>query len=220
MQVKISPSWQKLLEEEFQKDYFKDLISFVKEEYKNATVYPPGSLIFNAFNQTSFEEIKVVIIGQDPYHGKGQAMGLSFSVPDGINPPPSLKNIFKEIFYDLGIPIPTSGNLERWSKQGVFLLNAVLTVRAGQPGSHRGKGWETFTNAVIQLISAKKENVVFLLWGAYAKEKEELIDKSKHLVLTAAHPSPYSANNGFFGCHHFGKANEYLYEKGKSIIEW
>jgi uracil-DNA glycosylase len=220
MQVKISPSWQKLLGEEFQKDYFKDLISFVKEEYKNTTIYPPGPLIFNAFNQTSFEEIKVVIIGQDPYHGKGQAMGLSFSVPDGVNPPPSLKNIFKEIYYDLGIPVPTSGNLERWAKQGVFLLNAVLTVRAGQPGSHRGKGWETFTNAVIQLISEKKENVVFLLWGAYAKEKEELIDKSRHLVLTAAHPSPYSANNGFFGCNHFGKANEYLYEKGEEIVEW
>ncbi len=220
MDVKIAECWKKLLEDEFAKEYFINLVSFVRSEYKTQTIYPPGRLIFNAFDKCTIEKLKVVIIGQDPYHGLGQAHGLCFSVPDGIIFPPSLRNIFKEINSDIGIPIPESGNLERWAKQGVMLLNATLTVRASNAGSHQKKGWETFTDAVIKKISDQKEHVVFLLWGAYAQKKEELIDTMKHCVLKSVHPSPLSANRGFFGNHHFSKANEYLKLKGITPIEW
>lgn len=221
MDVKIAESWKIRLQTEFAKPYFGTLVNFVKEEYTTRTVYPPGKLIFNAFSHCSFENTKVVILGQDPYHGAGQANGLCFSVNDGIQIPPSLVNIFKEIKEDLGKPLPRSGNLERWAKQGVLLLNATLTVRASEAGSHQGKGWETFTDAVIKHISDEKEGVVFLLWGAYAQKKGEVINARKHLVLKARHPSPMSANNGgWFGCKHFSQANNYLKAKGLSEIDW
>ncbi len=216
----IEPSWLQELNDEFQKEYFLNLKKFLLEEKKKYIIYPPGKFIFNAFNLTPFPKVKVVIIGQDPYHGKGQAHGLCFSVPDGVPIPPSLQNIYKELHNDLGIPIPHTGNLTPWAKQGVLLLNAILTVRAGQPGSHRGKGWELFTDAVIRKLNDKKENLVFLLWGKFAQEKGEKIDTSKHLVLKAPHPSPFSANRGFFGCRHFSKTNRYLQENGIMPINW
>ena len=221
MKVAIHPSWKKELADEFEKDYFKNLAEFVKAEYSENTCYPKGSDIFSAFDHSTFSNTKVVILGQDPYHGVGQANGLSFSVNDGIQTPPSLQNIFKEIAEDLGKPVPNSGNLERWANQGVLLLNATLTVRAHQAGSHQKKGWEQFTDRVIEIISAEKENVVFLLWGGYAKKKGAKIDSSKHLILTSGHPSPLSANRGYwFGNKHFSKANEYLKENGKEPIDW
>lgn len=220
MDIKIAVSWKSQLSEEFKKPYFDQLIGFVKSEYKAYTVYPPGKEIFRAFDKCDFSKTKVVIIGQDPYHGPGQANGLCFSVHEGIRVPPSLVNIFKEINADLGKPIPKSGELERWAAQGVLLLNATLTVQASSPGSHQKKGWETFTDAVIKKISDEKQNVVFLLWGAYAQKKGEIIDRTKHLVLMSAHPSPFSAHSGFFGCKHFSKANAYLKSKGLKEIEW
>jgi uracil-DNA glycosylase len=220
MDVKIAPSWKSRLSDEFNKSYFLQLIEFVKQEYQTQTVYPPGKEIFHAFDGCDFADVKVVIIGQDPYHGPGQANGFCFSVRDGIRVPPSLVNIFKEIKQDLGKPIPTSGDLERWAKQGVLLLNATLTVRASSPGSHQNKGWETFTDAVIKKLSEERQNVVYLLWGAYAQKKGEIIDRSKNLVLMSAHPSPFSADRGFFGCKHFSKTNEYLKSKGLKEIDW
>jgi uracil-DNA glycosylase len=219
-EVKIAPSWNARLASEFDQPYFQTLTEFVKQEYKTQVVYPPGKEIFKAFDHCSFEDAKVVIIGQDPYHGPGQANGLCFSVRDGVKAPPSLVNIFKEIRNDLNKPIPASGNLERWAEQGVLLLNATLTVRASTPGSHQNKGWETFTDAVIKKISDEKENVVFLLWGAYAQKKGEIINRNKHFVLMSAHPSPFSADRGFFGCKHFSKANDYLKSKGLKEIDW
>jgi uracil-DNA glycosylase len=218
--IKIASSWKEGLKKEFEEPYFAQLISFVKEEYKTQAVYPPGKEIFRAFDSTGLEQVKVVIIGQDPYHGAGQANGLCFSVREGIAIPRSLKNIFTEIYSDLGKPIPKSGDLERWANQGVLLLNATLTVRASSPGSHQNKGWELFTDAVIREISAKKNNVVFLLWGAYAQKKGEIIDRSRHLVLMSPHPSPFSADRGFFGNKHFSKTNEYLKAKGLKEIDW
>lgn len=221
MGAPLHKSWTKVLENEFQKPYFKDLMAFVKGEYQTHTVYPPKNAIFAAFNHTHFDEVKVVIIGQDPYHGAGQAHGLSFSVNDGVPHPPSLRNIFGEIQKDLGKPVPVSGNLVRWADQGVLLLNAVLTVRAATPASHQKKGWEQFTDAVIRAISEEKKHVVFMLWGAYAKQKGMNIDMTKHLVLRAAHPSPMSANQGgWFGNRHFSQANTYLESKGLKPIEW
>ena len=220
MDVKIAPSWKERLAPEFEKPYFQSLIEFVKQEYKEQKVYPPGQLIFNAFDHCSFEDVKVVIIGQDPYHNPGQANGMAFSVADGVRVPPSLQNIYKEVSDELGKPVPDSGNLERWADQGVLLLNATLTVRANKPGSHQKKGWEEFTDAVIRIVSEEKENLVFLLWGAYAQKKGSIIDEKKHLVLKSAHPSPFAANRGFFGNNHFIKANEYLKSKGKDPIDW
>jgi uracil-DNA glycosylase len=220
MDIKIASSWKNHLQNEFDKPYFSELIEFVKSEYKTQNVFPPGKEIFKAFDSCDFELVRVVIIGQDPYHGLGQANGLCFSVRDNVRIPPSLVNIFKEIHDDLGKPIPQTGDLERWSKQGVLLLNATLTVRASSPGSHQNKGWEIFTDAVIKEISDKKENVVFLLWGAYAQKKGEIIDRKKHFVLMSAHPSPFSANRGFLGCKHFSKANDYLKSKGLKEIDW
>ncbi len=221
MKVDIHPSWKKELNAEFEKPYFRGLQNFVNEEYLQNTCFPEGTGIFEAFNRTSFDNVKVVIIGQDPYHGPKQAHGLCFSVNEGITIPPSLKNIYKEIENDLGNPIPVTGNLEHWADQGVLLLNAVLTVRAKQAGSHKKKGWETFTDSVIKLISEKKENVVFLLWGDYAKKKGAKIDSSKHLILTSGHPSPLSANRGYwFGNKHFSKTNDYLIKHGKEPISW
>lgn len=221
MDVKISESWKSQLVSEFEKDYFKNLVAFVKSEYATLKVYPAGKLIFNAFEKCSFETTKVVIIGQDPYHGEGQAHGLSFSVNDGIAKPPSLQNIFKEIQNDLGIAPPISGNLERWASQGVLLLNATLTVRANEAGSHQNKGWEQFTDAVIKLISDKKENVVFMLWGAHAQKKGKIIDGNKHFILKSKHPSPLSANQGgWFGLNHFSQCNNYLIARGLGEIDW
>jgi len=220
MHVKIETSWKKHLSEEFDKPYFGQLITFVKSEYQTQTVYPPGKEIFSAFDFCDFDSVKVVIIGQDPYHGAGQANGLCFSVQDGVRMPPSLVNIFKEIQSDLGKPIPKSGNLERWAKQGVLLLNATLTVRASSPGSHQHKGWEVFTDAVIKKISDEKEHIVFLLWGSYAQKKGEIIDRKKHHVLMSAHPSPFSADRGFFGNKHFSKTNDYLKNQGLQEIDW
>ncbi|MCH4823139.1 uracil-DNA glycosylase [Gramella lutea] len=221
MNVRIHPSWKSELDTEFEKDYFKELIGFVKQEYSEHKCFPPGSEIFAAFDHSVFQDTRVVILGQDPYHGIDQANGLCFSVRDGITFPPSLINIFKEIQNDLGKPLPSTGNLERWADQGVLLLNATLTVRAHQAGSHQNKGWEKFTDQVIKLISEKKENVVFMLWGGYAKKKAKLIDASKHLILTSGHPSPLSANRGYwFGNSHFSKANDYLVSKGKKQIDW
>jgi uracil-DNA glycosylase len=220
MEVKIEPSWKTRLQQEFQKEYFGTLAGFVKNEYKNFVVFPPGKLIFSAFEFCCFDDVKVAIIGQDPYHGPGQANGLCFSVNDGLEMPPSLVNIFKEIRNDLGKPFPPNGNLERWARQGVLLLNATLTVRANCAGSHQNKGWEEFTNSVIRLISNEKEGVVFMLWGSYAQKKGEIIDRSKHLVLSCAHPSPLSASRGFMGCRHFSKANAYLKSIGKEEIDW
>ncbi|BDD11595.1 uracil-DNA glycosylase 2 (plasmid) [Fulvitalea axinellae] len=220
MDVKINETWKERLQEEFDKTYFGQLTDFVRSEYKTGTIYPPAKLIFNAFDHCPFDKVKVVIIGQDPYHGPGQANGLCFSVNDGVVFPPSLRNIFKEINQDLGKEIPTSGNLERWADQGVLLLNATLTVKAAQAGSHQKKGWEIFTDAVIRIVSEQKENVVFFLWGSYAQKKGAVIDKSKHLALSSPHPSPLSAHRGFFGNGHFRKANEYLVSKGLEPVEW
>lgn len=220
MDVKIEESWKKQLQPEFEKPYFKQLTEFVKSEYASQTVYPPAKLIFNAFEQCPFDQVKVVILGQDPYHGPGQAHGLCFSVNDGVDFPPSLRNIFKEINADTGAPIPKSGNLERWAKQGVLLLNATLTVRAHTAGSHQKRGWEQFTDSVIHLVADKLENVVFILWGNYAISKGEFIDARKHLVLKSVHPSPLSASRGFFGNHQFSAANKYLSEHGKSQVQW
>ena len=219
--VKIEPSWKALLQEEFEKPYFSELIQFVRTEYQQSRIYPPGKLIFNAFEHCPVEQTKVVILGQDPYHGPGQAHGLCFSVPEGIDQPPSLQNIFKEINNDLGTPIPTSGNLERWSDQGVFLLNATLTVRAHQAGSHQNKGWETFTDAVIRLLAERKKHLVFMLWGNYAQRKGAFIDTNRHLVLKSVHPSPLSANRGgWFGMHQFSQTNAYLKQHGLREIQW
>lgn len=220
MNVQIESSWKQHLNLEFEKDYFIQLTDFVRKEYKTSTVYPPGPFIFNAFNLCPFDQVKVVIIGQDPYHGEGQAHGLCFSVNDGIPFPPSLVNIFKEIRNDLGKEPPLSGNLTRWAQQGVLMLNATLTVRAHQAGSHQHQGWETFTDAAIRALAEKREHLVFILWGAYAQKKGAFIDRGKHLVLTSAHPSPLSAYNGFFGNRHFSRANEYLAAHGKTAINW
>ena len=221
MNVKIDPSWKEHLSEEFAKPYFIDLTNFVRQEYQTAICYPPGRLIFNAFNLCPFDKVKVVIIGQDPYHGPGQAHGLSFSVCDGVPFPPSLQNIFKEIQQDMGTPIPITGNLTRWAEQGVLLLNATLTVREHQPGSHQRHGWEQFTDAAIKALNAHRDNLVFILWGGYARSKASLIDASRHLVLQSAHPSPMSANKGgWFGNHHFSRANAYLVEHGQEPINW
>lgn len=220
MDVKISQSWKEKLAEEFNKPYFKNLAEFVRGEYKKYSVYPPGKEIFNAFEHCDFDNVKVVIIGQDPYHGHGQANGLCFSVRDDIRMPPSLINIFKEIENDLGKKMPETGNLERWAEQGVLLLNATLTVRANTPGSHQNKGWEEFTDAIIKKISVHKKGVVFLLWGAYAQRKGAIIDQTKHYILKSAHPSPFSAQRGFFGNRHFSKTNEYLRKQGKNEIDW
>lgn len=218
--VKMEESWKALLHDEFQQPYFHSLRAFLKKEKADGQViYPPGPLIFNAFNLTPFPNVKVVIIGQDPYHGPGQAHGLCFSVADGIAPPPSLVNIFKELKNDLEIPISSSGNLTKWAQQGVLLLNALLTVRANQPASHHGKGWETFTDAVIRTVSEKSHGVVFLLWGKFAQEKQALIDTARHHILNAAHPSPFSAAK-FFGCRHFSKTNALLTAEGRSPIDW
>jgi uracil-DNA glycosylase len=221
MNVKIEESWKVRLSDEFEKPYFSQLIEFVKAEYASTVIYPPGKLIFNAFDKCSFDNTKVVILGQDPYHGANQANGLSFSVNDGVQSPPSLQNIFKEIKDDLDIPVPRSGNLERWANQGVLLLNSTLTVRAGDAGSHQKKGWEIFTDAVIKCVSEEKEDVVFMLWGKYAQDKGKVIDESKHCVLKAKHPSPMAANyGGWFGTKHFSQANNYLISKGLTAIQW
>lgn len=217
---KIDNSWKELLIDEFGKPYFFELKKFLEEEKQHYVVYPPGPFIFNAFNLTPLPKVKVVILGQDPYHGQGQAHGLCFSVPRGIKPPPSLMNIFKELNQDLGIPVSQHGNLESWALQGVLLLNTTLTVRANQPLSHQQKGWETFTDAVIALLSARCSGLVFLLWGRHAQVKESLIDTKKHYILKAAHPSPFSAHNGFLGCHHFSKTNQLLRDQGLSAIDW
>lgn len=220
MDVKIEQSWKDKLQDEFEKSYFKTLTHFIREEYKTQQIFPPANQIFNAFDTCPFHEVKVVIIGQDPYHNIGQANGLCFSVNDGVKVPPSLVNIYKEIHSDLGISIPKSGNLAHWSSQGVLLLNATLTVRAHSAGSHQGKGWEQFTDAVINILSNDCENIVFLLWGSYAHRKGQNIDTNKHLVLKSVHPSPLSAHRGFFGNHHFSKTNQYLIEHNKKPINW
>lgn len=220
MDVKIESGWKKILQDEFDKPYFADISNFLKiEKAQGKIIYPPGPQIFNAFDTTPFGKVKVVLLGQDPYHGPGQAMGLSFSVPDGIKPPPSLINIFKELSKDVGIPIPKTGNLTKWAEQGVLLLNASLTVRVNEPNSHAKIGWHTFTDAVIQRISEHKRNVVFLLWGAFARQKQVFIEQGKHLVLQTAHPSPFSVEK-FFGCSHFSKTNNYLVYNGIDPINW
>lgn len=218
--LSIEDSWLLALQPEFDSPYFHSLKESLKSEKDKFTIYPPGNRIFSAFDLTPLTAVKVVILGQDPYHGEGQAHGLCFSVPEGIKPPPSLQNIFKELNNDLKIPIPPSGNLEKWAKQGVLLLNATLTVRAGSPGSHQGLGWETFTDKVIQTISELRAGVVFLLWGKFAQAKTPLIDQSKHFILTAPHPSPFSVHRGFFGCNHFSKTNQILKENGLGMIDW
>lgn len=220
MKVVIEDSWKSVLKDEFEKEYFKELTTKVKASYLSKSVFPPPKLVFNAFALCPFDQVKVVIIGQDPYHGKGQAHGLSFSVPDGVKIPPSLQNIYKEIKADLGKDLPTSGNLERWAKEGVLLLNATLTVFESNAGSHQGWGWENFTDAVIKKVSDEKEGVVFMLWGRFAQNKESLIDGTKHLILKAPHPSPLSAYNGWFGSKHFSQANEYLKSRGEEPIDW
>lgn len=220
MDVRIEASWKEVLQTEFDKPYFVQLTDFVREEYKRGRVYPPAGLIFNAFNLCPFSKVKVVLIGQDPYHEPGQAHGLCFSVNDGVAFPPSLLNIFKELKSDVGTDIPQSGNLSRWAEQGVLLLNATLTVREHQAGAHQGKGWEEFTDAVIKTLSDKKEGLVFILWGSYAQSKAKLIDEHKHQILRSAHPSPLSAYRGFFGNHHFSLTNDYLSKHGKTIINW
>ena len=220
MDVKIEPSWKQVLQPEFDKDYFAKLTEFVRNEYKTRLTFPPATLIFNAFDQCPFDKVKVVIIGQDPYHGDGQAHGLCFSVADGVAFPPSLLNIFKEIERDLGIAKPTSGNLNRWAQQGVLLLNATLTVQAHAAGSHQGRGWETFTDAAIHKLASEKEGLVFMLWGSYAQKKGDFIDTNKHLVLKSVHPSPLSAYRGFIGNNHFSLANKYMKEKGLEEIQW
>ncbi|NOX86889.1 MAG: uracil-DNA glycosylase [Chlorobi bacterium] len=216
----IEESWREALIEEFEAPYFIELKDFLKKEKNLYRIFPPGPQIFSAFNLTPLPAVKVVIIGQDPYHGYGQAHGLCFSVPDGVQIPPSLVNIYKELNDDLGIPVPKTGNLEKWARQGVLLLNATLTVRAGQAGSHQGKGWEVFTNTVIKTVSDLRAGVVFLLWGKYAQEKQSLVNSQKHFILTAPHPSPFSANRGFFGCKHFSKTNRFLEENGLGAIDW
>lgn len=220
MEVKIATSWKQRLQNEFDKPYFKELISFVKEQYSSQVVYPKAKEIFNAFDACAFDDVKVVILGQDPYHGEGQANGLCFSVNEGVKPPPSLVNIFKEIKADLGKPILASGNLQHWANQGVLLLNATLTVRASSPGSHQNKGWETFTDAVIKIISEERAGLVFILWGAYAQKKGEVIDREKHFVIMSPHPSPFSADRGFFGSKPFSKTNDYLKKRGLKEIDW
>ena len=220
MEVKIEESWKEILSDEFKNPYFLQLTAFVKSEYSNHKIYPPAKEIFSAFEKCPFNETKVVIIGQDPYHGEGQAHGLCFSVSEGVRSPPSLVNIFKELKADLGMDIPSSDNLERWAYQGVLLLNATLTVRAASPGSHQNKGWEAFTDAVIRVVNDSKENIVFILWGAYAQRKGEIIDRKKHLVIESAHPSPFAAHRGFFGSRPFSKVNGYLETVGKTKIDW
>ena len=220
MDVKIEESWKSQLQDEFEKTYFKQLTEFVRSEYASQQIFPPAKLIFNAFDQCPFDRVKVVILGQDPYHGPGQAHGLCFSVNDGVDFPPSLRNIFKEIQADTGAPIPTTGNLERWANQGVLLLNATLTVRAHLAGSHQKKGWELFTDAVIHLVANKSDHVVFILWGNYAISKGAFINPQKHLILKSVHPSPLSASRGFFGNHQFSTTNKYLLEQGKEPIRW
>lgn len=216
----LSNKWTNILSSELNKDYYINLMSFVKEEYSNKTIFPKEELVFNAFDKCNFDDIKVVILGQDPYHTPGAAHGLAFSVPDGEKIPPSLRNIFKEINEDLNKEIPTSGNLEKWAKQGVFMINATLTVEAHKAGSHQKKGWEQFTDAVIKKIADERENIVFLLWGSYAQKKANLIDENKHCILKSVHPSPLSAYRGFFGCKHFSKTNEYLESKNIKSINW
>ena len=221
MDVKIEPSWKDALKAEFSKPYFLQIVTHLKtERATGAVIYPPGQLIFNAFEKTPFDAVKVVLLGQDPYHSAGQAMGLSFSVPQGVKPPPSLVNIFKELRTDIGMNIPSHGDLTKWAEQGVLLLNAALTVRAGEPNSHAKIGWHQFTDAVIQKISDAKQGIVFLLWGSFAHQKQELIDATKHHVLKAAHPSPFSADKGFFGCKHFSRANDLLAKQGITPIDW
>jgi len=220
MDVRIEESWKRHLAQEFDKEYFIKLTEFVREEYSSKTIYPPGNLIFNAFNLCPFEKVKAVIIGQDPYHGPGQAQGLCFSVKEGVSFPPSLINIFKEIASDIGTPAPISGNLERWASQGVLLMNATLTVRAHLAGSHQKKGWEIFTDSAIEVLNSERNNLVFFLWGAYAQKKGESIDKSRHLVLESVHPSPLSASRGFFGNHHFSRCNAYLESHGIEPVIW
>ena len=220
MNVKIEKSWKKILNSEFKKEYFNSLVTFLKDEYKNNIIYPPGKKIFSSFDYCPFDKVKVVIIGQDPYHGINQANGLCFSVNKEIKIPPSLLNIFKEIKNDIGIDIPDHGNLKRWAIQGVLLLNSVLTVRKNLPGSHSNRGWETFTDKVISIISKNKNNIVFLLWGSYAMSKQKNIDQNKHLILTSSHPSPFSAYNGFFNSYHFSKTNKYLKKNNIKEIKW
>ena len=221
MDVRIEESWKEILHAEFSKSYFENIVAFLKtEKAQGKIIYPPGSLIFNAFDKTPFSKLKVLLLGQDPYHGKGQAMGLSFSVPKGIRPPPSLNNIFKELNEDIGLPVPATGDLTPWAEQGVMLLNAALTVRAGEPNSHAKIGWHQFTDAVIKRASEEKEGIIFLLWGAFAHQKQDLIDQTKHYVLKAAHPSPFSADKGFFGCRHFSKTNEILVQQKQDPINW
>lgn len=220
MEVAIAPTWKRKLINEFVKPYFIELAAFVKSEYVTQHVYPNGKQIFNAFNSCAFEAVRVVILGQDPYHGEGQANGLCFSVNDGVKPPPSLVNIFKELNQDLGKSIPASGNLQRWADQGVLLLNATLTVRASTPGSHQKRGWEEFTDAAIKLLSDERTDLVFILWGAYAQKKGEIIDREKHFVITSPHPSPFSANSGFFGSKPFSKTNDYLKSKNLPEVDW
>jgi uracil-DNA glycosylase len=221
MEVRIEETWKQVLHAEFSKSYFENIVAFLKtEKAQDKIIYPPGPLIFNAFEKTPFKNLKVLLLGQDPYHGKGQAMGLSFSVPDNVRQPPSLINIFKELHDDVGVPMPSTGDLTPWAKQGVMLLNAALTVRAGEPNSHSKIGWHQFTDAVIKKVSDEKEGIVFLLWGSFAHQKQELIDQTKHHVLKAAHPSPYSADKGFFGCRHFSKTNDYLIAQKQDEINW
>jgi uracil-DNA glycosylase len=219
MEIRIEPSWKRALKTEFEKPYFSSLAEFVRNEYLAETVYPPPKFVFRAFDLTPFSDVSAVILGQDPYHGKGQAHGLCFSVPEKVPIPPSLKNIYKEIVHDIGGNMPSHGNLEHWARQGVLLLNATLTVRASTPGSHQRKGWEDFTDAVIKTLSDQKDHLVFILWGRYARDKKELIDGEKHLILESAHPSPFSAT-AFFGCKHFSKTNEYLSAHGRKPIQW
>jgi uracil-DNA glycosylase len=220
MEVKVEQSWKEKLEPEFEKEYFTQLVTFVKEEYKEKKIYPPSSMIFNAFNLCPYDKVKVVIIGQDPYHGVKQANGLSFSVNPEVRMPPSLQNIFKELKNDLGVEPPQNGDLSRWAKQGVLLLNATLTVQASQPGSHQRKGWEQFTDAVTKILSEDREHLVFILWGKYAKDKGVIIDRGKHLVIESPHPSPYSADSGFFGSKPFSRANVYLKDNSIKDIDW
>jgi len=220
MDVKIEPGWKQRLASEFEQPYFIELTHFIRQEYSTRQIFPPGKLIFHAFDQSPFDRTKVVILGQDPYHGPGQAHGLCFSVPEGVDQPPSLQNIFKEIQQDLGVPPPSSGNLDRWAMQGVLLLNATLTVQANRAGSHQNKGWEQFTDRVIRLLADEKEHLVFILWGSFAQKKGEFIDRNRHLVLSSPHPSPLSSYRGFFGNKHFSKTNAYLQLHGIDPIQW
>ncbi len=221
MDVKINDTWKEVLKSEFNKPYFLQIVNFLRtEKMAGKIIYPPGQLMFNAFNTTPFDEVKVVLLGQDPYHGAGQAHGLCFSVQTGVKPPPSLVNIYKELNSDIGMNIPSHGNLTKWAEQGVLMLNASLTVRAEEPMSHSKIGWAEFTDSVIKKVSDQREHIVFILWGKFAQEKQVLVDETKHLVLKAAHPSPFSANNGFFGCRHFSKTNEYLMQNGIDPVDW